>query len=64
MGKMVDAQSICIATAATNQVGNEGSIFRFVFWHSVALAAIVGIIVFLYAYSFSGAIPRNLAFMH
>jgi len=50
MGKMVDAQSICIATAATNQVGNEGSIFRFVFWHSVALAAIVGVIVMFYAY--------------
>jgi lactate permease len=64
MGKMVDAQSICIATAATNQVGNEGSIFRFVFWHSVALAAIVGIIVFLYAYNFPGSIPRGLTFIH
>ena len=42
MGKMVDAQSITIATAATNQVGNEGVIFRFVVWHSVALGAIVG----------------------
>src|SRR5215470_1263133 len=41
MGKMVDAQSICVATAATNQVGNEGMIFRFVFWHSIALGAIV-----------------------
>ena len=37
MGKMVDAQSITIATAATEQVGNEGIIFRFVAWHSVAL---------------------------
>jgi lactate permease len=50
MGKMVDAQSICVATAATNQVGNEGMIFRFVFWHSLALGAIVGIIVMCYAY--------------
>ncbi|HET8966953.1 MAG TPA: lactate permease LctP family transporter [Candidatus Acidoferrum sp.] len=57
MGKMIDAQSICIATAATNQVGSEGSIFRFVFWHSVSLAAIVGIIVMLYAYVFPHAIP-------
>jgi lactate permease len=57
MGKMIDAQSICIATAATNQVGSEGSIFRFVFWHSVALAAIVGLIVMLYAYVFPHAIP-------
>lgn len=50
MGKMVDAQSICVATAATNQVGNEGIIFRFVVWHSIALGAIVGIIVMIYAY--------------
>ncbi|MEY2539869.1 MAG: lactate permease [Verrucomicrobiota bacterium] len=64
MGKMVDAQSICIATAATNQVGNEGSIFRFVFWHSVALAAIVGIIVMMYAYVFPQYIPNGLTFVH
>ena len=64
MGKMIDAQSICIATAATNQVGNEGSIFRFVFWHSVALAAIVGLIVMLYAYVFQQAIPNGLNFIH
>jgi lactate permease len=64
MGKMIDAQSICIATAATNQVGNEGSIFRFVFWHSVALAAIVGIIVMLYAYVFPQFIPSGLSFIH
>jgi lactate permease len=63
MGKMVDAQSICIATAATNQVGNEGSIFRFVFWHSVALAAIVGVIVMLYAYVFPQFIPNGLNFI-
>jgi len=64
MGKMIDAQSICIATAATNQVGNEGSIFRFVFWHSVALAAIVGIIVMVYAYVFPQFIPSGLNFIH
>jgi len=64
MGKMVDAQSICIATAATNQVGNEGSIFRFLFWHSVALAAIVGLIVTLYAYVLPQYIPNDLNFIH
>jgi lactate permease len=63
MGKMIDAQSICIATAATNQVGNEGSIFRFLFWHSVALAAIVGVIVMLYAYVFPQFIPNGLNFI-
>jgi lactate permease len=63
MGKMIDAQSICIATAATNQVGNEGIIFRFVFWHSVALAAIVGVIVMMYAYVFPQFIPHGLTFL-
>ena len=63
MGKMVDAQSITIATAATEQVGNEGTIFRFVVWHSVALGAIVGIIVMLYAYVFSHAVPHGLTFV-
>ena len=60
MGKMVDAQSICVATSATNQVGSEGSIFRYVFWHSIALGAIVGGIVLLYAYVFSGLVPHGL----
>src|SRR3989440_1813754 len=63
MGKMIDAQSICIATAATNQVGSEGSIFRFVFWHSVALAAIVGFIVMTYAYVLPQHIPNGLNFI-
>jgi len=60
MGKMVDAQSICVATSATNQVGNEGTIFRHVFWHSIALGAIVGLIVLMYAYVFPGAVPHGL----
>ncbi len=63
MGKMVDAQSITIATAATEQVGNEGAIFRFVAWHSVALGVIVGIIVMLYAYVFASFVPHGLQFV-
>jgi lactate permease len=63
MGKMVDAQSITIATAATEQVGNEGVIFRFVAWHSVALGAIVGVIVLLYAYVFQSFVPHGLHFV-
>src|SRR5689334_17265971 len=59
MGKMVDAQSITVATAATNQLGNEGRIFRWVFWHSVGLASIVGVIVMLYAYIFPHVIPHS-----
>jgi lactate permease len=64
MGKMIDAQSICIATAATDQVGQEGRIFRFVFWHSVSLAAFVGVIVMLYAYVFPQYVPSGLNFIH
>jgi len=60
MGKMVDAQSIVVATSATNQVGNEGIIFRFVVWHSIALAAIVGLIVMMYAYIVPYAVPHGL----
>jgi lactate permease len=58
MGKMVDAQSIVVSTAATNQLGSEGRIFRFLFWHSVALASIVALIVLAYAYLFPSAIPH------
>jgi lactate permease len=57
MGKMIDAQSIVVATAATNQHGQEGRILRFVFWHSVALATIMGIIVMLQAYAFPWMVP-------
>jgi len=57
MGKMIDAQSIVVATASTGQVGQEGRILRFVFWHSVALAAIMGAIVMLQAYVFTWMIP-------
>jgi lactate permease len=58
MGKMIDAQSIVVATASTGQSGQEGKILRFVFWHSVALAAIMGVIVMLQAYVFPWMIPR------
>jgi len=60
MGKMVDAQSICVATAATNQVGNEGTIFRFVVWHSIALGTIVGLIVMFYAYVAPNLVPHGV----
>jgi lactate permease len=59
MGKMIDAQSIVVATAATNQLGQEGRILRFVFWHSVALAVIMGIIVMLQAYVFQWMVPAG-----
>ncbi len=50
MGKMVDAQSIVVASTATNWYGHEGSILRFVFFHSLVLAALVGLLVFLQAH--------------
>jgi lactate permease len=49
MGKMVDAQSIVVASTATNWYGHEGTILRYVFFHSIALAALVGVLVFLQA---------------
>ncbi len=52
MGKMVDAQSIVVASTATNWYGHEGSILRYVFFHSLALAVLMGILVFLQAYVF------------
>jgi lactate permease len=52
MGKMIDAQSIVVASTATNWFGHEGSILRFVFWHSIALACLVGVLVMLQAYVF------------
>lgn len=50
MGKMVDAQSIVVASTATNWYGHEGTILRYVFFHSIALAALVGVLVYLQAY--------------
>lgn len=50
MGKMIDAQSIVVASTATNWFGHEGSILRFVFWHSIVLACLVGVLVMLQAY--------------
>jgi lactate permease len=50
MGKMVDAQSIVVASTATRWYGHEADILRFVFWHSVALACLVGLLVTLQAY--------------
>ena len=49
MGKMVDAQSIVVASTATNWYGHEGAILRYVFFHSIALAALVGLLVYLQA---------------
>jgi lactate permease len=58
MGKMIDAQSIVVASSATNQQGNEAVIFKTVFWHSIALAVLVASIVMFYAYVVPWAVPR------
>ncbi|HXD89372.1 MAG TPA: L-lactate permease [Urbifossiella sp.] len=50
MGKMIDAQSICVATAGTNQIGREADIFKGVIWHSIFLASIVGALTALQAF--------------
>ncbi len=60
MGKMVDAQSIVVASTATDWYGHEGEILRWVFLHSLALAALMGVLVFLQAYvaPFTGMVVR------
>ena len=57
MGKMIDAQSVVVASVATGQQGGEGVILRYVFWHSLALACLVGVTVFLQATVFAWTIP-------
>jgi lactate permease len=57
MGKMIDAQSIVVASVATGQQGEEGAILRSVFWHSIALACLVGVLVLLQAYVFPWMVP-------
>jgi len=50
MGKMMSAQSIVVATTATNSYGEEGRILKSVFFHSIALVVLMGILVYLQAY--------------
>ncbi len=50
MGKMIDAQSIVVASTATRWFNHEGDILRYVFFHSIALACLVGVLVTLQAY--------------
>ena len=50
MGKMIDAQSIVVASTATQWYGHEGDILRYVFFHSLALAALVGLLIMAQAY--------------
>jgi lactate permease len=57
MGKMIDAQSIVIASTATHQEGQESDIFRAVLCQSLALVSVVGLIVVLYAFVFPGVVP-------
>jgi lactate permease len=59
MGKMIDAQSIIVACAAVSQEGKEGDIFRAVLPHSIALAAVVGAIVYWFAYYGQAWIPSG-----
>ena len=59
MGKMIDAQSIVVASTATQWYGGEAKILRYVFFHSIALACLVGLLVMLQAYvpPFTAMVP-------
>ena len=59
MGKMIDAQSIVVASTATRLEGREAEIFKAVFVHSIVLASLVGLVVMFYAYVIPGIIPGN-----
>ena len=58
MGKMIDAQSICVASTATGWEGHEWRILRFVFFHSLALASLVGLLVVLQQYVLTGMLVQ------
>lgn len=58
MGKMIDAQSIVVASTATGWTGHEWRILRYVFFHSLALASLVGVLVLLQQYVFTGMLIR------
>jgi lactate permease len=58
MGKMIDAQSIVVASTATGWTGHEWRILRFVFFHSLALASLVGVLVVLQQYVFTWMLVR------
>jgi lactate permease len=60
MGKMIDAQSIVVASTATGWFGHEGAILKFVFWRSIVLASLVGVLVMLQAYvwPFTAMVPH------
>jgi len=62
MGKMIDAQSICVATAATHQLGKEADIFKAVVWHSIILATIIGLMTLMqaYVYPFTLMVPTPM----
>jgi lactate permease len=57
MGKMIDAQSIVVASTSTGLGGREADVFKAVFKHSITLALLVGLVVMLYAYVLPGIIP-------
>jgi lactate permease len=60
MGKMIDAQSIVVASTATQWYGHEGDILRYVFFHSLALAALMGLLIMAQAYVY----PFTLLVVH
>jgi lactate permease len=62
MGKMIDAQSIVVANAVTGGTARGaavGDILRYVFFHSLALACLVGVLVLLQAYVFPWMVPAH-----
>ncbi|RME94819.1 MAG: L-lactate permease [Verrucomicrobia bacterium] len=62
MGKMIDAQSIVVASVATGgrpDSPDVGTVLRAVFWHSVALALLMGVLVTIQAYLLPFIVPGS-----
>lgn len=59
--KMISPQSIAVATASVNLLGQEGELFRFTFKHSIAFTAIMGAVTYIQAYFLTGMIPKAVA---
>jgi glycolate permease len=58
MGKMISPQNIAVGVTTVGLVGEEGKVLHSSFWHSILLAALIGLIACLQAYVVTGMIPR------
>jgi lactate permease len=56
-GKMISPQNIAVGVTTVALIGQEGTILRLTFWHSIALAGLLGVLAFAQAHWLSGMVP-------